>query len=131
VNGLFMPRDIIALKGTQVPGEDIVKSFFSFYIRILSVNDLSISKANQPLLGPAPHVHATTVTTNAEQLNHVIKARVSDCATESLKFPFFLGFHGGSLSPGPEISLSASPKSPRRDFRLDSDALGMAEKRPL
>jgi len=128
MNGLLGPGDIIALKGTQVPGEDVVKGFFSFYVGILSVNDLAFAEANQSLLRPAPHMHATAVPTYAEQLNHVIKTRICDCAAETLTFPLFFAFHHGRMSPGPEILLPICPTHLMADLRPALGLLVMAEK---
>jgi hypothetical protein len=48
-------------------------------------------------------MHAATVSANAEQLNHVVKTCICDCAAEALSLILFIARHIGGFSPGPEV----------------------------
>lgn len=78
VNCLTLRKRVIAFKSPCFPREYLVEGFFSLDAACFGVNYFAIPETYRSFFGPAPHIHPTTVSAYAEELNHIGKARVGD-----------------------------------------------------
>jgi hypothetical protein len=101
--------NFITLEHSEFPREYSIKGFLSVKLLVFSVDYLSIPEKNQSRVWSASHVHAASISADANELDYIVKTCVCDCTAKSSGIQLVVVFHSlisQRLSSGADVFLA-------------------------